>query len=219
MARFRFSIRSLLVLIMFAAVGIAALRQASPFWDSATCTLALGLFITAPLWAIHRSGRRRAFWVGFALCGWAYIVASLVPAVEPRLLTTHAFAFLDAKRQALLQATGGAAFADFDSDGTLDLVLANGQGQPAIYQTVEPILSAYKDVTASVGLSTSKPEQNAISVLYSSPKWPWTRLWLVPAGSSESFVHIGHALFAVMLAYLGGRMAGRLYRQRHPELS
>jgi hypothetical protein len=49
------------------------------------------------LHAVHRTGRRRAFWLGFALCGCSYLVASLVPPVEARLLTTKGLAILDSK--------------------------------------------------------------------------------------------------------------------------
>jgi hypothetical protein len=40
---------------------------------------------------------RRAFWLGFALFGWAYLVASLIPPVELGLLTTKIIVYLDAK--------------------------------------------------------------------------------------------------------------------------
>ena len=41
------------------------------------------------------SGDKRAFWLRFALIGSAYLGFSLVPSIEPRLITTPAMAFLD----------------------------------------------------------------------------------------------------------------------------
>ena len=88
MRRFRFSIAAMLGVVLFAAVAVAALRQADALWDSTLFSLALGLLALAVLLAVHRTGGRRAFWLGFALVGGAYLGASLVPPVEARLLTT-----------------------------------------------------------------------------------------------------------------------------------
>jgi hypothetical protein len=67
----------------------------------------------------------REFWLGFGLFGWAYLVSSLVPPVEPRLLTTKGLAYLDAKtanRQSLpltVAVTGnGHSLADLE-DGSI----------------------------------------------------------------------------------------------------
>ena len=59
MRRFRYSIASLLGLVLFAAVAVAALRQADDLWDSGMFTLSVGLLLTSVLLAIHRTGRRR----------------------------------------------------------------------------------------------------------------------------------------------------------------
>src|ERR1700730_17908009 len=86
--RFRFSIASLLGLVVFVAIAVAALRAASDSWDSALFTTTLAMLLVSVLLTVHSVERKRAFWVGFCLFGWAYLVASLVPQVEPRLVTT-----------------------------------------------------------------------------------------------------------------------------------
>jgi hypothetical protein len=97
MRRIRFTIGGLLAVVLFLAVAIAALREATDLWDSGLFTLTAGLLVVAVLLVVHRTGRRRAFWLGFALVGGAYLIASLIPPVESRLLTTKGLAFVDSK--------------------------------------------------------------------------------------------------------------------------
>ena len=97
MRRFRFHIGTLVILVLILGVGFAALRESDETWDSSVFSLALGVLSISILLAIHRTGHRRAFWLGFALFGWAYLGLSLVPSIESRLITTKALAFLDSK--------------------------------------------------------------------------------------------------------------------------
>ena len=97
MKRFRYRIASLLILVLLLGVGFAALREANDLWDGCVLTLTIGVLLVSVLLALHRRETTRAFWVGFALFGWAYLELSLVPSIEPRLLTTTARAYLDSK--------------------------------------------------------------------------------------------------------------------------
>src|SRR3954469_1750576 len=97
MGLFRFTIASLLGLVCFVAVAFAALRRADGLWDSALFTLTLGILLASVLLAVHRTDRRRAYWLGFALFGWTYLGASLIPPVEARLLTSTGLEYLEAR--------------------------------------------------------------------------------------------------------------------------
>ncbi len=97
MRRFRFRIGTLLILIIAIGIGFAALRESDDTWDSGVFTLTLAVLLVSILLAIHRTGKRRAFWLGFALFGCGYQALSLVPSVASRLLTTKALAYLDSK--------------------------------------------------------------------------------------------------------------------------
>src|SRR5579864_1038142 len=112
MTGFRFSIATLLGVVCFAAVEVASMRAASDLWDSILFSATLALLLISTLLAVHRRDRRRAFWVGFALFGSAYLVASLVTPVESRLLTTRALASLAALRQ---NAPPGSGLVYFDA--------------------------------------------------------------------------------------------------------
>src|SRR4051794_10165401 len=97
MRRFRFSIASLLVVVLFVAVGFAALRESNDLWDSGLFTMTLTGLLVSVLLAVHRTEFERAFWLGFALFGSTYLALSLVPSIEHRLLTTKALTYLDSK--------------------------------------------------------------------------------------------------------------------------
>ncbi len=73
MQRLRFHIGSLLGFILFCGVAFAALRESTDWWEKGTFTLLVLVLLVAVLLAIHRSGASRAFWLGFALFGLAYL--------------------------------------------------------------------------------------------------------------------------------------------------
>ncbi len=62
----RFTIRSLLGVVLFVAIAIAALRASTDAWDSGILGLDLLILLTAVLLAVHRTDRRPAYWLGFA---------------------------------------------------------------------------------------------------------------------------------------------------------
>ena len=97
MRRFRFHLGTLVILVLVLGVGFAALRESNEIWDSSIFSITLGVLLISILLAIHRTEKRRAFWLGFALFGAAYLGLSLVPSIESRLITTKVLAYLDSK--------------------------------------------------------------------------------------------------------------------------
>jgi cbb3-type cytochrome oxidase subunit 3 len=97
MRRLRFHIGTLVILVLFLGVGFAALRESNEIWDSSIFTITLCMLLISILLAIHRTERRRAYWLGFTLFGWTYLGLSLVPSIEPKLITTKALAYLDSE--------------------------------------------------------------------------------------------------------------------------
>src|SRR5262249_6083469 len=97
MRRLRFTIAGLLGLVVVTAVAFAALREATAQWDSVVFTLVVFLLFGSVLLAVHRAGASRAYWLGFALFGVGYLVASLIPLVEARLVTSRGLAYADSK--------------------------------------------------------------------------------------------------------------------------
>src|SRR5262245_12959376 len=88
------TILGLMLFVLLCGVGTAALTAATPLWDHAVFNGTLLILMASILLVVHGP---RAFWLGFALFGWAYLVLTLIPPVEARLLTTKGLAWLGAK--------------------------------------------------------------------------------------------------------------------------
>jgi hypothetical protein len=185
MRRFRFTIGGMLALVVFLAVAIAALREATDLWDNGVFTAALFVLLAAVLLVVHRTGRQRAFWVGFALFGWAYLGASLVPPVESRLLTTKGLAFVDSKipgRTVSFVLTFASPTTGTRNTATAVRALALAGGQ------APPNTGIWKVTTGGLLSGTS--------------------------GTTENFLRIGHTILDLVLAFAGGRLSRWLFERR-----
>ena len=69
----RFSIAGLMGAVLIAAVGLAALRNASQAWDGAMILLTYAVLGLAILCAILRGRAERAWWLGICVFGWGYL--------------------------------------------------------------------------------------------------------------------------------------------------
>jgi hypothetical protein len=186
MRRFRYHIGGILILVLFLGVGFAALREADDIWDSLALSATAGVLLVSVLLLIHRKAEKRAFWAGFALLGWGYVGLTLSPSVEPRLLTTKALAYLDSKmpgRPAVItgQAWGGAGTASPPPD----YIAFSPQGNLVVNTTTSRSIRVWSTNTGNLLGSGS--------------------------GTTENFLRIGHSLFALIVAWLGGKLSRRLY--------
>jgi hypothetical protein len=188
MKRIRFTIGSLLLIILVLGVGFAALRESSDLWESGFFSLTLAVMLISILLAVHRNESRRAFWIGFALFGSTYLGLSSVPPIEPRLITTKALAFLDSKmpRQSI---------EPFD---TLDFDPGAGIGNTPI-SNVSFAMGGIQTATAKLTPTW------AVSMTSGKLISNWT-------DTSENFVRIGHSLFALLAGWLGGQLSRRFFQ-------
>jgi hypothetical protein len=74
MNRLRLTIANLMIVVLSAGLGFAALRNADEFWASATFTIAILAVSAAVVVAVARKGRARLTWLGFAVFGWASLL-------------------------------------------------------------------------------------------------------------------------------------------------
>jgi hypothetical protein len=79
MNRHRTSIAGLIVFVGACGAGLAALRGASVMSVGLTLSAALASLTLGLAGVIYRRGGRRAFWVGFCVCGWTYAFLALSP--------------------------------------------------------------------------------------------------------------------------------------------
>jgi hypothetical protein len=186
----RFTIANLILLVAFAAVAIAALKESSHWWDSGLFTVTLASLVTATLLAVHRGRRARAFWGGFALVGSAYLVASLVPTVEARLLTTLGLNFLEAKRPG----RGAVSFTT---------VFVQQNGNPT------PLLNGGSTTVANQTIILNSPQP-----MSGTARFTLTSFAAVPGSTPEDFIRVGHSLIALILAFLGGHLSRLLHASR-----
>jgi hypothetical protein len=202
MRHLRFHIGTLVILVLVLGVSLAALREPNEIWDSGVFTLTVGVLLASLLLAIHRTEKRRAFWLGFVLFGAAYLVLSLVPPIETRLMTTKALTYLDSKMPGRIPNGVGTAYFEYNDDGLVDLFAANNSQPNTVY--VSNGNGTFQDVTTTVGLNSGN-QATGSRVFLNLP----SGLWLV--GTTENFVHIGHQLITLIVAILGGCLSRHLY--------
>jgi hypothetical protein len=194
MRHIRFSIASLLIAILFVGFGFAALREANDTWDSSTFSITLVALLISILLAIHRTLTSRAFWLGFALFGSAYLALTFVPSIESRLITTRALTFLDPKMPRSLPPR----FAGFD-------LIVQDSYPNVLYLDNGNV--TFDNVTAPTG---SNPAGNRTWSLWNS----LVRTSLKgSSGTTEHFMRIGHSLLAIVAALLGGQLSRYLHKK------
>jgi hypothetical protein len=189
MRRFRFTIASLLGVVLVVAVAFAALREATALWDSIVFTLTACLLLASVLLAVHRAGEARAYWSGFALFGAAYLVASLIPPVESRLVTSGGLAYLDSKIPGRNR----------------PMLFARSGGKSYILNTTYDTPQGF--AVATVGGTPASPSQGSIQFWDVSTG----KLLAGPNGTTEHFVRIGHSFVALIAALAGGRLSRWLH--------
>jgi hypothetical protein len=190
MPKVRFNIAGLLFLVLVLGVALAALRQSSDLWESGFFTATVAILLVSILLSVHRDGLTQAFWLGFAVLGWSYVVLTIVPPIESRLITTKALAYLQSKVHArrplkitTVRHSGSWAQTDqsqnvwFSSDAG-DRFVTSGQGQLWIWDSAAgKLLSGWNS-------------------------------------TSGNFIRIGHSLLALLVAWLGGQLSRALCRGR-----
>jgi hypothetical protein len=201
MRKLRFNISRLLLVVLVVAVGFAALREANKIWDSTVFTFTVGVLLISILLAAHRSEKRWAFWLGFALFGSTYLGLSLVPSIESRMGTTKPLAGLHAKMSAWTPAGAGVAFGDLDNDGDIDIFVANSSQPSFVYRNNGN--GKFVDVSATSGLS--------VVVDGAANGRFFVKSLGASSGTTENFVRIGHSLFALVAAFVGGLISRRIH--------
>jgi hypothetical protein len=72
--RFRFTLLGALGVVLFVALALAAVTSGTVAWVSAVSLVVLTWLCVAVTGALLRRGEARAFWIGFAVFGWVYML-------------------------------------------------------------------------------------------------------------------------------------------------
>jgi hypothetical protein len=164
-----------MVVIVLLCIAAAALRYPTPFWANAWFSVTLATLVLAVPAAVYRRGQQRAFWVGFATCGWVYFVLALAPWFQTEVGTQLA------------------------TTTVLD-VLA-----PHIVQT-ENLLQAYVGGFNPQYAPAELTPWQAWNVPEFPRDKPWRMVGYATLHCPGLFLRIGHAVFCVVIALLGGEV-------------
>jgi hypothetical protein len=100
---FRFSLRTLLLFVAAASLALAAMRSANYAWASGAVTVTVLMLLASIALAACSRGERRSYWIGFAICGGGYLLATtslsniFAPELMVKLATSQSVVFLGEK--------------------------------------------------------------------------------------------------------------------------
>ena len=210
---FQFSIRSLLVAVTIAAVGVAALLNANVWWEAGTWLVALALLGSGILLSIYRQEEQRAFWLGFAIFGGLYLGLIVITAVTGPYYELAPSQLLQLAYRSVIPADGQSQYVP--SSGSSSSTGSAAAAVSYVYTVVSPSPYSSSAVpppvqTLAATPSTSGPTPILNPALYASsmPNPDY-----VPV---EKFVSIGHSLWLLLAAAIGGKTCQLIYRRRPP---
>ena len=182
----RITIGGLLVVILLVALGLAAWMVATPALDSAVFGSVMLTLLGSVLLAVHRVEASRAYWLGFALFGWTYLVLGQFPAIEAKLPTTAGLEYLDSLRPGQVVAF------------TIGMNVSGGGPGRATVQVLSSSASGVAVDTSRAGVvRISDPSTGRAVGGVGDP--------------SEFFVRTGHSLLALAMAFIGAVASRHLH--------
>jgi hypothetical protein len=200
----RFSLRTLAAVVTIIGLACAALINASPWISSLSWTATVLALALATVAAVLSTSRRRGFWTGFAIVGWVFTFITVSPILghlPSSLITT---ALLESAASVMPQA-----------QGTTDLPLTPVYTPTTSYY-VKPGPGYRSPSTSS--MPTYNPPPPATPLPPAIATYPVTTYtpYVAPVATRfrESFIHIGQALWVLLLA-LGGGLLGRFIVARN----
>jgi hypothetical protein len=224
------SVRALLAIVAFCALASVALVRASDVWASLMFSGALGVISLAVLAAILRRGAKQAFWIGFALFGWLYLWMAhwrSDPDVQfgPNVISWR-------MQQDETGSLATTKFLAYVYSRWLPTVRTPPAPQPTPTTVSLPGYGGYGGAggggygqagygqTGYGGAGYGAPASRRVRVGYgataAAPQPAPTPAPVDDYPLQHNFTRVGHSLFTIMLAFLGGLVATWLYQTRDP---
>jgi hypothetical protein len=214
----RFSLKQLLIWMALIAVGCVALRSANTTWVSSLLGLTLLILGASLLFALYRDGQSRAYWIGFAMIGWLYLVVLLYgwsldlnspgswgnPLRPDELVTsrvTHkCYAWLYPP-QAVQAPMGGSMGPGMGGMGMGGMAMNSGEGMSGYAGS-----GMMGGPGGMSGMSGGMPPGGMMGT--------GTMMVAAPGPSQQDFTNVAHSLWALLLATCGGWLATWLFATR-----
>jgi hypothetical protein len=204
----KLSVRGLMALVSLVAVGFAALSHPTRLWASTLYTAAIVVLSIAVVAGFRGRREVRAFWTGFATCGWIYFSLHFGPWFRPQYVPAAS--------------RGWEPFAPFRGEALrvcppllttalLDAAypsLARGVSYPVIVRVPESIHGA--GTISGGGEMVLNPSQGAWQRWIEADTIPDMPMGLI---SSASYQQAGHSVICLLLAMCGG-VAARVFAGR-----
>jgi hypothetical protein len=204
----RFSILGLMGFVIWSAIGLAALRNASDLWGGIMFQTALAAAGIAALGAVILRDRARSWCGGFAFFGGGYLVLAFAPGfaeqVEPKLATTYLLSYVHARGVEV--PAHREALAKYQSERAA-LAKSLARIQPAARGDDSPLRGAITRRMGEIDQDISASQ----SALAASNPW---RILQSSATEFRHFVLVGHSLFALLAGLMGALVARWLYERR-----
>jgi hypothetical protein len=197
----RFSVRSLMALVLVSAVGLAALRNANAFWAGLTLGLALFAVASAVVGALILRGRRRYHWAGFAVFAGGYLAVAVGPWLaefKPKLGTTQVLSYVQSK---VAESAAQFSVAPRQQQRRALLMQKIQAARAVAADPADPALTALNARLATLDANIAKAQVT----IESSSRW---RSLLPGAVNQEDFLCVGHSVFALLAGLIGTAVAG-----------
>jgi hypothetical protein len=209
---FQFSVRGLLAAVTLAGVGIAALVNASGWLEALAWGVVLLALSCAVLLVVYRRDEQRAFWLGFLVFGGIYLLLLLYsftadwknnpltanPLHYNSLATTKVMALLYESAVPVSRRQEHVAVAD---TGDYTGIARDSQGQP--------IEAGFSDEVYSLVFTS---DGGTVALAAGNKTVP--NSGYIPLGK---FISIGHTLWLILIAAVGGKVCRVIYRTRPKE--
>lgn len=189
----RFTILSLMLLVVALAVGIAALRGANEYWAGGLLLATPLLHCTALVGGLCGRESSRARMLGYAVFGGAYFALAFLGLSETNLAKLPTSWLLQYVHQRALPSVPLASW-------TLKTTPGQVENRMNIVFDVSSSLSTRSEVVVTGTVDNGQPNR-------------WSRL-LPGAANYQAFGAVGHCLFALLAGLLGAVIAWRFERGR-----
>jgi hypothetical protein len=211
----RFTLRQFFIGIALIALSCVALRGASSWWVSAMLGLTLFVLTTSLLLVAYRRGAERAYWAGFAIFGWVYVLMLILgwtmvggPLRTSGLFTdklsrvSYDWLYAQATTPAMTGSSSGSygyggygsVGGSSDSSGMASGMEGGDMSGEGAYGSSMPGVAGSPGAPPGYGGPIGQPPPPA----YKPP-------------SKDHFTNVAHGVWALLLAACGGWLARLIY--------